>query len=254
MSKAELLTRTKAFALRILKLVDHLPRTTSGRAIGNQLVRSGTSVGANYRAACRSRSRAEFAAKLGLVAEEADETVYWLKVIRDGNLLRPVAPFFELWVRGDAGEHALTAAWLKANSGSLDKITYTVTAANKKAARRCGVPSCAFSATVRVSGNDHRKYPLLASSPKLPSGEDGLVLPNSPIPLGHFQVIKPVPGAAMDVDLNVLRVRFTPARGEVYGPRDMQAKAKEARILDRSDSLPRRGRAQCARNPFPHPT
>ena len=87
MSKAELLTRTKAFALRILKLVDHLPRTTSGRAIGNQQVRSGTSVGANYRAACRSRSRAEFAAKLGLVAEEADETVYWLEVIRDGNLL-----------------------------------------------------------------------------------------------------------------------------------------------------------------------
>jgi four helix bundle protein len=86
-SKAELLTRTKAFALRILKLVDHLPRTTSGRAIGNQLVRSGTSVGANYRAACRSRSRAKFAAKLGLVAEEADETVYWLEVIRDGNLL-----------------------------------------------------------------------------------------------------------------------------------------------------------------------
>jgi len=86
-TKAELLTRTKAFALRILTLMDHLPRTTSGRAIGNQLVRSGTSIGANYRAACRSRSRAEFAAKLGLVAEEADETVYWLEVIRDGNLL-----------------------------------------------------------------------------------------------------------------------------------------------------------------------
>ena len=87
MSKAELLTRTKAFALRILKLVDHLPRTTSDRAIGDQLVRSGTSVGANYRAACRSRSHAEFAAKLGVVAEEADETVYWLEVVRDGNLL-----------------------------------------------------------------------------------------------------------------------------------------------------------------------
>ncbi len=87
MTKQELLIRTKAFALRILKLVDDLPRTTSGRAIGNQLVRSGTSVGANYRAACRSRSRAEFAAKLGIVAEEADETVYWLEVIRDGNLL-----------------------------------------------------------------------------------------------------------------------------------------------------------------------
>ena len=87
MSKAELLTRTKAFALQILRLVDHLPRTTSGRAIGNQLVRSGTSVGANYRSACRSRLRAELAAKLGLVAEEADETVYWLEMVRDGNLL-----------------------------------------------------------------------------------------------------------------------------------------------------------------------
>jgi four helix bundle protein len=59
----------------------------SGRAVGNQLVRCGTSVGANYRAACRSRSRAEFAAKLGIVAEEADETVYWLELLRDANLL-----------------------------------------------------------------------------------------------------------------------------------------------------------------------
>ena len=86
MDKAELLDRTKAFGLRVLTLVDHLPRTTSGRAIGNQLIRSGTSIGANYRAACRSRSRAEFAAKLGVVAEEADETV-WLQLIRDGDLL-----------------------------------------------------------------------------------------------------------------------------------------------------------------------
>jgi four helix bundle protein len=70
-----------------LNLVDHLPRTTSRRAIGNQLVRSGTSIGANYRAACRSRSRAEFAAKLGVVAEEADETIYWLELIRDGKVL-----------------------------------------------------------------------------------------------------------------------------------------------------------------------
>jgi len=86
-SKAELLARTKTFGLRILNLVDHLPRTMSGRAIGSQLVRSGTSIGANYRAACRSRSRAEFAAKLGIVAEEADETVYWLELLRDGKLL-----------------------------------------------------------------------------------------------------------------------------------------------------------------------
>ena len=87
MSKAELLARTKTFGLRILNLVDHLPRTMSGRAIGSQLVRSGTSIGANYRAACRSRSRAEFAAKLGIVAEEADETVYWLEMLRDTKLI-----------------------------------------------------------------------------------------------------------------------------------------------------------------------
>lgn len=67
--------------------MDQLPRTTSGRAIGNQLVRSGTSIGANYRAACRSRSRAEFAAKLGVEAEEADETVYWLELVCDGDLI-----------------------------------------------------------------------------------------------------------------------------------------------------------------------
>src|SRR4029077_18541453 len=91
-SKAELLTRTKSFSLRILKLVDHLPRTMSGRAIGNQLVRCGTSIGANYRAACRSRSRAEFAGKLGIVAEEADETVYWLELLLDGKLLCQTEP------------------------------------------------------------------------------------------------------------------------------------------------------------------
>jgi four helix bundle protein len=85
--KQELLGRTKMFALRSLRLVDHLPRTMSGRAIGNQLVRSATSVGANYRAACRSRSRTEFAAKLGVVAEEADESVYWLELISEGKLL-----------------------------------------------------------------------------------------------------------------------------------------------------------------------
>jgi four helix bundle protein len=87
MNKSELLLRTKQFALRVLKLVDRLPNTMAGRTWGNQLVRSGTSVGANYRAACRARSRAEFAAKLGVVAEEADESIYWLELIRDGRLL-----------------------------------------------------------------------------------------------------------------------------------------------------------------------
>ena len=84
--------------------MDQLPRTTSGRAIGNQLVRSGTSIGANYRAACRSRSRAEFAAKLGVEAEEADETVYWLELVCDGDLI-PANKLTEL-LRED---HELTA-------------------------------------------------------------------------------------------------------------------------------------------------
>jgi four helix bundle protein len=84
---AELQQRTKTFALRVLKLIEHLPKTIGGRILANQLARSGTSVGANYRAACRARSRAEFASKLGTVAEEADESLYWLEITRDGNFI-----------------------------------------------------------------------------------------------------------------------------------------------------------------------
>jgi len=87
MNSVELKARTKQFALRVMKLVGALPRTAIGRAIGSQLVRSGTSVGANYRAACRARSKAEFSAKLGTVAEEADETCFWLDLIIEGELL-----------------------------------------------------------------------------------------------------------------------------------------------------------------------
>src|SRR5438270_14022107 len=79
--------RTKKFALRIIKLIGALPKTTSGRAVANQLVRSGTSVGANYRAPCRPRSRAEFIARIGTVEEEADENAFWLELIMDGKLL-----------------------------------------------------------------------------------------------------------------------------------------------------------------------
>jgi four helix bundle protein len=84
---AELQSRTKRFALRILVLIDRLPNTIGGRVLANQLARSATSVGANYRAACRARSRAAFASKLGIVAEEADENLYWLELIRDGNFM-----------------------------------------------------------------------------------------------------------------------------------------------------------------------
>jgi four helix bundle protein len=87
MNEPELKQRTKQFALRVMKLVSALPNTVVGRAIGNQLVRSGTSVGSNYRAACRGRSRAEFIAKLGIVEEEADESAFWMELIIEGGLL-----------------------------------------------------------------------------------------------------------------------------------------------------------------------
>jgi len=87
MDENQLKQRTKRFALRVMKLVASLPRTVEGRAIGGQLVRSGTSVGANYRAACRGRSKAEFIAKLGIVEEEADESAFWMELIIEGELM-----------------------------------------------------------------------------------------------------------------------------------------------------------------------
>jgi four helix bundle protein len=84
---AELQERTKSLALRVLNLIEQLPNTIGGKVLANQLARSATSVGANYLAACRARSRAEFASKLGTVAEEADESLYWLELIRDGNFV-----------------------------------------------------------------------------------------------------------------------------------------------------------------------
>ena len=87
MKEDELKQRTKQFALKVIKLVASLNRNLEGREIGKQLLRSGTSVGANYRAACRGRSKAEFIAKLGIVEEEADETAYWLELIIEGCLL-----------------------------------------------------------------------------------------------------------------------------------------------------------------------
>jgi len=88
MKADDLKKRTKQFALRILKLVSALPNNVHGRAIGGQLVRSGTSVGANYRTACRGRSKAEFVAKLGVVEEEADESAFWLELIIESDLLK----------------------------------------------------------------------------------------------------------------------------------------------------------------------
>jgi four helix bundle protein len=71
-----------------MKMIEALPASRTANAIGNQLVRSATSVGANYRAACRARSAAEFIAKLGIAEEEADESGYWLELIMEGGLLQ----------------------------------------------------------------------------------------------------------------------------------------------------------------------
>ncbi len=87
MTAEELKERTKQFALRVMHLVDALPKSTKARAIANQIIRSGTSVAANYRAACRARSRAEFIAKIGVVEEEADETAFWLELIVADKIL-----------------------------------------------------------------------------------------------------------------------------------------------------------------------
>ena len=87
MTEAEMKARTKSFALRVMRLVDALPATRSAEVLGRQLLRSGTSVGANYRAACRARSRADMYSKLGVVEEEADETGYWLELIEESDLM-----------------------------------------------------------------------------------------------------------------------------------------------------------------------
>jgi four helix bundle protein len=94
MKKAELQERTKKFALRVLKLIERLPNTIGGRVLANQLARSATPVSANYRAACHARSPAEFSSKLGTVAEEADESLHWLELIRDGSFIpeKRIAP------------------------------------------------------------------------------------------------------------------------------------------------------------------
>jgi four helix bundle protein len=81
MNADEFKKRTRAFALRVVRLTEALPKTRTADVIGKQLLRCGTSVGANYRAACRAKSQADFIAKMGIVEEEADETIYWMELL-----------------------------------------------------------------------------------------------------------------------------------------------------------------------------
>lgn len=86
----ELKLRTKNFALHVVKVFQALPRSEDARTLGKQLLRSGTSVATNYRAVCRSRSKAEFVARLGIVVEEIDETVFWLELLVESGIVAPI--------------------------------------------------------------------------------------------------------------------------------------------------------------------
>jgi four helix bundle protein len=87
MTETEMKQRTKAFALRVIKLAGTLSKDFVGRRLGDQLLRSGTSVAANYRAACRARSSADFTSKLGVAEEEADESALWLELLAESGLV-----------------------------------------------------------------------------------------------------------------------------------------------------------------------
>jgi four helix bundle protein len=87
--KEDLRQRTKQFALRILRLYSALPQSTAAQILGKQLLRSGTSIGANYREAYRARSKAEFIAKTGICLGEAEETAYWLELLAEGEVIAP---------------------------------------------------------------------------------------------------------------------------------------------------------------------
>jgi four helix bundle protein len=87
MNEAQFKARTKALALRVIRLVEALPKSRTADVIGKQLLRSGTSVGANYRAACRARSTADMLSKLGIVEEEADESVYWMELLIEAGIV-----------------------------------------------------------------------------------------------------------------------------------------------------------------------
>ena len=144
--------------------------------------------------------------------------------------IRPVAPFFELWGRlespeGECYEAAFSPSLLGKIGASIEDLQYEITLANLKAARRTGNAACGFVVRQAVPGNDHTPRALLAISPHT-ADQEPLVLPDNPIPLGQLQVIRPVeecidPLADDDlkrVDCGVLRLRYTPPKGYVYGP------------------------------------
>jgi four helix bundle protein len=91
MTPDDMKRRTRAFALRIIRLCEALPQTRAANTVARQLLNAGTSVGANYRAACRARSNADFISKMGIVEEECDESLYWMELLVDAGLVKPAA-------------------------------------------------------------------------------------------------------------------------------------------------------------------
>lgn len=88
MNPEDMKARTRAFALRIIRLAESLPNTPTARVIRDQMLRCGPSVGANYRAACRAKSKPDFVSKMGTVEEEADESIYWMELLIDANIVK----------------------------------------------------------------------------------------------------------------------------------------------------------------------
>jgi len=118
MDKIEFKKRTKSYALRVIKAVEALPSERVAGVLGNQLLRSGTSVGANYRAACRAKSTADFVNKLKIVEEECDESLYWMELMVESGLL-PENKLGQLMKEGDE-ILAITVASIKSSRTSRD--------------------------------------------------------------------------------------------------------------------------------------
>jgi four helix bundle protein len=125
--------RTKRFALRVIRMCQALPKTDECRTISRQLLRSATSIAANYRAACRGRSKAEFVAKIGIVVEEADESVLWIELLVEADLV-PLAKLQPLLTEASELLAIFAASQRTARSGSKGQISKSTIQQMKKSA------------------------------------------------------------------------------------------------------------------------
>ena len=121
MDANQLKNRTKNYSITILDLVEKLPNTISGRAVSNQIVRSGTSVGGNYRAVCRARSDREFIAKRSIVIEESDETLFWLEIILEKQWINK-SEIDIIWKEGNE----LTAIFVSSMKTIKDRVNNAI--------------------------------------------------------------------------------------------------------------------------------